>query len=159
MEIIKPQDCSISFTDEFFFDTNIWIILFASIANVEENDQRIYSKFLEDIISRQNPIYITSNIISEFSNVLLRRDFNQWKLNSGHINPKFKEHFIPTKNYKNSVEFITASLNKIFSLPNVIKIPDNFNSVNLDKVLEDFKLIDFNDSYIVQIGDERFYLN
>lgn len=157
MEIINPQDYKIGFTDQFFFDTNIWLILFATIADVSKKDQAIYSVFLENLIRKDSPIYITSSIISEFSNVLLRRDFNQWKSNSGLFNPKFKDDFVPTINYKNSVENIKSSLRKVLSLPNIMKVSDDFNSINLDKVLDDFLLIDYNDSFIAQLCLIRNY--
>lgn len=157
MEIINPQDYKIGFTDQFFFDTNIWIILFGSIANFEEKNQRIYSKFFENLISRESSIFITSNVVSEFSNVLLRLDFNHWKSKSGLINPKFKNDYVGTESYKNVVEQIKSSLKKIFSLPNVIKVSDDFNSVNLDVILENFSLIDYNDSYIAQICSIKNY--
>lgn len=155
--VISPNEYKIGFTDQFFFDTNIWLILFASIADVNKKEQAAYSIFLENLIRKQSPIYITSSVISEFSNVLLRRDFNQWKFNSGIANPKFKDDFVPTINYKNSVKYITSSLRKIFLLPNVIKIPDDFNSIDFDKILEDFSLIDYNDSYIIQICLKKNY--
>ena len=150
METIKPSDFTITFTTQLFFDTNVWLLLFGNISSFQKNDQKEYSSLLSESISRKSTIYINSNILSEFSNVLLRLKFNRWKKECGLIDPNFKEHFVGSEEYIKEVTSITILIKKILSLPNVVKSPDNFNSINIDKVLTNFKLIDFNDSYIFE---------
>lgn len=152
MVIVKPQDYKIGFSDQFFFDTNIWILLFGTVADVETKEQKVYSKFLEDLLTKDKPIFITSGVISEFSNVLLRRDYNQWAPKSGFPNPKFKDNYVGSSEYKNSVQSINSLVKNILSLPNVVKIPDDFNAIDTENVLNTFFIVDYNDSYIAELS-------
>ncbi|UUF14358.1 MULTISPECIES: PIN domain-containing protein [Flavobacterium] len=157
MATIKIQDFKIGFTDQFFFDTNVWLLLFGTIADFQSSDQKKYSKLLEDLITKDNPIFISSIIISEYANVLLRRNYNQWLSIEKIANAKFKVNFVGSKEYKNSVDVITKSVSKILSLPNVQSIPDSFHCININSVLENFKSIDFNDAYIFELSKLNNY--
>ena len=42
-------------------------------------------------------------------------------------------------------------MNKILSLPNLIKIGDSFHILNFDNIFKNFNLIDFNDSYFAEV--------
>lgn len=157
MGTTNVKDFKIGFSDQFFFDTNIWLLLFGTVADFESKDQRAYSKFLEELITRDKPIFITSIIISEFANVLLRRDFNQWISTNKLVNQDFKKHFIGTSFYKDSVWVITNSINKILKLPNLLRVSDSFQNLKADNILENFKIVDFNDSYINELAKTNGY--
>ena len=157
MATINPQELKIGFSDQFFFDTNIWLLLFGTVADFESKNQRTYSKLLEELISKDKPIFVSSIIISEFANVLLRRDFNQWVSTNKLVNQDFKKHFVGTNTYKDSVVSITSSINKILKLPNIIKVSDSFHSLKTENILESFKVVDFNDSYINELAIENKY--
>jgi predicted nucleic acid-binding protein len=152
MATIKLKEFEIGFTDQFFFDTNVWLLLYGTVAGFQANDQTQYANLLEKLITRDSPIYITSMVISEFANVLLRRDFNQWISNNNFIDKDFKKDYVGTTEYKNSVATITVSINKIFKLPNLIVIADNFNAIDKNAILNNFKIVDFNDSYYAQLA-------
>lgn len=152
MATIKLKEYEVGYTDQFFFDTNIWLLLFGTVAGFQANDQAQYAKLLEKLITRDSPIYITSMVISEFANVLLRRDFNQWISNNKFINKDFKKDFVGIKEYENSVETITISINKIFKLPNLVITGDNFNAIDKSAILNNFKTVDFNDAYYTQLA-------
>ena len=152
MATIRLNDYKIGFTDQFFFDTNVWLLLYGSLAGFQQKDQAQYSKFLEELITHDKPIFLTSMILSEFSNVILRKNFNQWVDNNNLVNQNFKVDFVPTTEYKTSVESISIAINKILKLPNITKTGDNFNAVDFNFILENFKLIDFNDSYIAALA-------
>ncbi len=157
MATINPKELKIGFSDQFFFDTNIWLLLFGTVADFESKDQRTYSKLLEELITKDKPIFVSSIIISEFANVLLRRDFNQWVSIKKLVNQDFKKHFVGTNTYKDSVVSITSSINKILKLPNIIKVSDSFHNLKTDNILESFKVVDFNDSYINELAIENKY--
>lgn len=157
MATIKLSNYEIGFTDQFFFDTNVWLLLFGTVASFQANDQLQYTKLLEKLITRDSPIYITSMVISEFANVLLRRDFNQWISNNNYVNKDFKRDFVGTKDYENSVETISISINKIFKLPNLVSVGDNFNAINKNKILQNFKIVDFNDAYYTELAELNKY--
>lgn len=157
MATIKLSQYQIGYTDQFFFDTNIWLLLYGTVAGFQANDQLQYTKLLEKLITRDSPIYITSMVVSEFANVLLRRDFNQWISNNNFIGKDFKKDFVGTKDYENSVETISVSINKIFKLPNLVVVGDNFNAIDKNQILLDFKLVDFNDAYYTQLAQLNNY--
>ncbi|HNS41890.1 MAG TPA: type II toxin-antitoxin system VapC family toxin, partial [Taishania sp.] len=69
MATIKLKDFEVGYTDKFFFDTNIWLLLYGTVAGFQANDQSQYAKLLENLITRKSPIYITSMVVSEFANV------------------------------------------------------------------------------------------
>lgn len=152
MAKINVRELKIGFSDQFFFDTNIWLLLFGTVADFESKDQRVYSKLLEELITRDKPIFISSIIISEFANVLLRRDFNQWVSINKFVNQDFKKNFVGTTVYKESVISITNSIHKILKLPNIFKVSDSFHNLKTDNILESFKIVDFNDSYINELA-------
>lgn len=157
MATIKVQDLKIGFTDQFFFDTNIWLLLFGTVGDFQIKDQKAYSKLLEDLITKDKPIFIASVVISEFANVLLRRDFEQWVSVEKIVNARFKIDFVGTKRYQYSVTTITKSINKILKLPNIQPIPDSFHCIGKENILNNFKIVDFNDAYIFELSKMNNY--
>jgi len=158
MELISPNRYNIRFTDTFFFDTNIWLLLFGTVANFQKEDQKDYSSFLQQLLSKKNSIYLTSMIISEFANVLLRKDFKQWILVNKLVGKEFKADFVGTNEYKKSVSVISSLINKIISLPNVLRVSDEFTNINISNILQRFEEIDFNDAYYVELATTRGYI-
>lgn len=152
MATIKLGDYKIGFTDQFFFDTNVWLLLYGTVANFQAKDQNQYANFFQSLIQKDAPIFLTSMVISEFSNVLLRRDFNQWVSNNKLVNQDFKANFVGTSDYVNSVETISISIKKILKLPNIFLVGDNFNAIDKDEILKNFKVVDFNDAYYTQLA-------
>lgn len=155
MAKINISNHKVNYTDEYFFDTNVWLLLFGTVADFQLKYQKSYSEFLSDLIQKDKPIYITTLIISEISNVLLRIDFNEWKDKNRFFNKEFKKDFVGTEDYRNSVSTISLIINKILSIPNVIRIPDDFHLLDLKSTLEDMKKIDFNDSVYTAICSAR----
>lgn len=151
MGLINSSAYTVRAVDSFFLDTNVWLLLFGDIAGFQKREQSQYSKILESILSRDCIIFLTSNVISEFSNVLLRRAFNDWQSETENVGKKFKQGFVGSEPYLERVEFISDLINKIIKLPCVQQMPDDFNAVHLNRILERFKIIDFNDAYIAEI--------
>lgn len=147
----------IKMSDHFFFDTNIWLLLFGTVANYQRNDQAAYSIFLQDLISRNSAIYINSMIISEFANVLLRHDFKQWSLTCNIPNAEFKKHYAGTSDHKSSVLAIKHLISNILAIPIIIKVSDGFHNNDMISVLRDFEIVDFNDSYIANFARTNNY--
>ncbi len=155
MEMTKPSDFKFTFASEFFFDTNIWLLLYGKIADYQKNDQKEYSRLFGEIISRKSAIYINSMIISELANVILKFEFGIWQNANKVINSNYKKDFVGTEQYQKTVAYITTIINKILQLPNIIRIPDDFNSLNMGEILENFKQVDFNDAYIYSITKSK----
>ncbi|MFX1667853.1 PIN domain-containing protein [Riemerella anatipestifer] len=157
MAKIDIKNYKIRYSDQFFFDTNVWLLIFGTIANFQKSDQSAYSKFLSDLITRDKPIFITSMVISEFANVLLRHSFRQWQDSNKLVNKKFKTDFVGTTEYNDSVLTIKSSIHSILSIKNVIKVSDNFNGVNMSDIINNFGTIDYNDSYIFHLSKQNNY--
>lgn len=157
MAVTNIAKYKIGFTDQFFFDTNIWILLFGTVADYEKKDQQAYSSFLAELIDRDKGIYITSMVISEFANVLLRKSFNHWATKPENIGKKFKNDYVGSADYKSTVSTVSVLLKKILNLPNVIKVGDNLNAINLQSIESNFLIADFNDSYFVELAKINNY--
>jgi predicted nucleic acid-binding protein len=151
MAKINIDDFTPKVTQSYFLDTNVWLLLYGDIANFQRREQAKYSKVLKTFIDRDCSIFLTSNIISEFSNVLLQKSFKEWKSKSENVGRRFKDDFVRTSVYADQVKLITTLVLKITKLPCVQRIPDDFNAVDLNLILEKFKIIDFNDAYIAEI--------
>lgn len=146
--IIKVTDYDPRSTDEFFFDNNIWMFLFCPIGEYEIRKQKIYSRFLQSIITAKATIYINSLILSEFSNSYLRQSFNRWNANK---NLKYKKDYIPTEEYKNNAKEVADIITRqIMRLSVLEKKPDDFNSLDIDIICESLQTIDFNDCYYIE---------
>ncbi len=155
MAVINIKDLKVGFNDQFFFDTNIWNLLFATVADYQSRDQKAYSQLLEELITKNNSIFITSSVLSEFSNVLLKRDYNNWLIKNKIIENDFKKKYVVTTYYKDSAFKISNLISKILSLKIVIKCSDNFNSINIENILKNFQLIDFNDAIINEFAIDK----
>lgn len=146
MAKIDITNYKVLYTDTFFFDSNIWLLLFGTIVDFQKTFQRKYSAFLSLLIEKDKPIHVTTLIISEITNVLLRIDFNRWKERNHFYSKDFKRDFVGTQAYLDSVKSISIIINKILTLPNVIKINDDFHIMAMGQVLTDLEKMDFNDS-------------
>lgn len=154
---INIETYKIGYTDEFFFDTNVWLLLFGNLANYKPKDQKEYSKFFKQTLTKESPIFISSFVLSEFANVLLRAEFKNWKTRNNFSSTKdFKRDFGSTVEYKNCVKDIKISLLSILNLPNIHLISDFFNGINYNNILNNFDLVDFNDAYIIELVKGKY---
>ncbi|GEM_PF-3209235 len=58
--------------------------------------------------------------------------------------------YIGTAKYKETAEEIVIQIKKMIKICS--KAPDDFNAIDLDKVLDHLKIIDFNDSYFFELA-------
>ncbi len=157
MATISLTGYQIKMSDQFLFDTNIWLLLFGTVSNYQLTDQASYSKLLKELILREKPIFITSMILSEFANVLLRHDFKRWSRANQLINPDFKKDFVGSNDYKTSVIAIKQLIKNILGIPNIIKVSDSFHNIDNSRILNNFDNVDFNDSYITELSNQNGY--
>lgn len=157
MATINIVNYKIGFTDQFFFDTNIWLLLFGNIANYRTKDQKEYSSFFKETLNKQTPIFISSLVLSEFANVLLRSEFKNWKAKNNFSALKdFKRDFSVTIEYSNCVKSSKESIKSILNLPNIHLISDFFNGINTESVLGNFDFVDFNDAYLIELSKGKY---
>lgn len=139
----KSGDC-------FYFDNNVWIYIFGALGNYNKDLQKTYSRFLNETLTARATIFINSMILSEFSNRILRFNYEEWKKKSWIDSPDYKRDFIGTQIYKDTVDEITIHINKILKITE--RGSDNFNAINVPNVLAHLKFIDFNDSYMIEMA-------
>jgi valyl-tRNA synthetase len=87
-------------------------------------------------------------ILSEFANACLRLDYDLWKKDPRNVNARYKQDYLPTARYKTTSKIIISEVRNILRITE--RTPDNFNSINIDNILLNFEVIDFNDSYIIE---------
>lgn len=153
VEVINVNDYSPRSSDIFFFDNNIWMLLFCPLGNYRKESQKAYSSFLRSIQASRSTIFINSLVLSEFANASLRIDFDQWKGLEGNDKAKFKSDYVGSERYKDTVSTIVSSILNIMKIAE--KSHDEFNSLNLDKILGGYKQRDFNDNYYLELAASK----
>jgi predicted nucleic acid-binding protein len=136
--------------DIFFFDNNIWMYLFCPLGEYNKQRQKQYSELLKRVKTANSTIFTSSLIMSEYANRYLRLDFARWRDTDGFPAAKYKEDYVGTQRYNETVVEVKDSLRKIIALCE--KHPDNFNSVEIDNILKHFGEVDFNDGYYIELA-------
>ena len=141
----------LSSDDVFFFDANIWVILFCPIANAKRNKQKKYSDFFKQILTSRACIWINSLVLSEFCNTWLRIEYNNWKKKPENAyNNDYKRNFVTSQMYTEVINEIRNTLPQI--LKKVERGSDNFNAINLEAIYAELENCDFNDSYYLELA-------
>lgn len=112
----------ISEHEKVFIDTNILIYLFSPdfvSSNAMYIDQ--YSKILDILVQKNAQIFISSVVVSEFINRILRIDYEKHK----EIYPDFKKDYRNSQQYKDTLELILKELKKILKISQ--QLDDNFS--------------------------------
>ena len=151
-EVLDVSNYSPRQTDLFLFDTSVWILLFCPIGNTREFEQRSFSSFLKKVRSSRSSIFMTSLILSEYANVCLKMDFNNWVKTNSRIDAKYKRDYVGTDRYKKIVNLLIPTMMNIMSLCE--KGSDNFSHLDINKILGHFQSIDFNDSYYLELSKD-----
>jgi predicted nucleic acid-binding protein len=136
---------------KFIVDTNIWLYLYSHLHEDKEREIAAYSNLLEEIIENEYEIFLPSLILSEFTNVLLRADYNYIK-DSTSEEFSFKKNYVGSANYLEKVKEIQELLEEILNIENIVKIDDEFSNINIEKIKNSFEKIDWNDSYLIQLA-------
>lgn len=156
MATCKISNYEVSATEEFFFDTNVWIFIFMPIGEAKSKKQKLYSQLLKDICSRDACLWINSLVIAEYVNAGLRLEFNQWKERNQKYGAEYKRDFRPTKDYEIALDDIKNQVAEILKICK--RRPDDFNSLNVDGIISSMgNKLDFGDSMLVDMC-ERYRL-
>lgn len=146
----RISDYIVGPTEEFFFDTNVWIFLFAPIAGSKPYKQKMYSRLLKEIRSRNACLWINSLVIAEYVNAVLRLEFKQWIARNQKVAVDFKRDFRPTSDYQTALTDIKEQVTAISSMCQ--RRPDDFNALNIEKIITSMgNKLDFGDSMIVDM--------
>lgn len=150
---IKIKDYYPTQQESFFFDNNIWMFLFSPIAQYQKEKQKTYSRFFEKALESGSTIFTSSLILSEFVNRNLRMAFDRWKEKTSNYSAQYKKDYIGCNDYKVNISLIKKSVNKILACSE--KISDNFRNINIDKIQSLLEIIDYNDSYILELASSQ----
>lgn len=166
MKIIKVNQHNPNQSFGYLFDTNVWLYIYGPVAGSNTNKQRIYSKLLNSILERKAVIFITSLVLSEYINRVLRIGFQQWK-NNGNYNADYKRDYRGTDDYKENLADAIAQVEEILKITQ--RRPDDFNAMDINAILAEMsQSSDYNDSYIVKccenanikfVSDDRDIIN
>lgn len=146
-KVERIKDFEVKSGDCFFFDNNVWMILFSPISGAKEKQQKIYSKLLRNIQSARATIFINSLIVSEYINRSLKLNYAFWRdreFKSGNRLVDYKKDFRPSKDFEIAQEEAYQEMSVILSLAH--RKPDDFNALDLGRIMK-AKGMDFNDAY------------
>lgn len=138
-----------TFSDSFFFDNNIWMMLFCPIGNYRRRHQKNYSRFFSSLVRDKRGIFINSLVLSEFCNAWLRIEFNEWKRKEQKPWLNYKSHFVGSSIYINTIQDIEIAISNI--LNHAERMTDSFNAVDVDAILTEMNRCDFNDAYYLEM--------
>lgn len=154
MEVIKIDRYVVGPSDCFFFDTNVWLYIFAPIGNNSKKLQQKYTALYREILSRGARLQVTSLVIAEYINVVLRMSFKQWKREDiNRINADFKRDYRPTQHYSDALADARDQVSLILS--SSTRFPDNFHNIDVNSVVNRMsQCCDYNDSCLIQFCEQ-----
>lgn len=176
MAIVKDLD-EIDFAKPIIIDTNIWaymddpiITLPDRLANQNTSkvrrEKRFADKLTELFYEKSTPIYVTPEIINEYSNFRLRNAFKAWQLQQHLNNLSFKHDFKGTVEYNDAYDTLVGDLNNYISQSNFniltsddIKIKElitNLHPKTLDFTDESIVLQAKNNHFPILTGDKDY---
>lgn len=145
---IQPiDDYKFAETETLFFDTNIWLYIYAPQAPGDWKT-KIYSKALSKILAAKSRIFVDQLILSEFINRYARLVFNLRK-NAG-LSVEFKE-YRKSPDFKPVAKDIEVSVRRI--LKHCQRTESCFSACDIESLLAKFGEgeSDFNDQLMVEL--------
>lgn len=156
MAIYKISKYTVSPSEEFFFDTCVWMYIFAPLAGAKKDKQDIYSKLYGEVLSRGAIIWINSQVVAEYINRYLRIEFDQWKKRTGNYWADFKIDFRPTSDYQTALQSVKSQITAI--LQKSVRIPDDFHSIDISEIINTMGAsCDYGDAIIINLCDRKKY--
>jgi predicted nucleic acid-binding protein len=139
--------------EQFFIDTNVWLFLYAPIANFERKKQEAYADFVNYLLSNKGVIVLPAAVLSEISNRFFGDAFRQWSKKPENAGKDKKKDFIPSEDYQNHLASVRSIFREIQNISQ--RFPDDFNSIKLDEVIQDMKTCSFADAYYLAYARAR----
>lgn len=154
MNIVKIANHKVSPLNSYFFDTNVWLFINGPVAGTNQKKQDAYSALLREIIDLKATIFISSLVLAEYINAVLRIGFLNWKQQTKNPSADYKRDYRPTDDYYNTLKDAISQIEDILKIAQ--KKPDDFNSINISDVLDRMSnKADFNDVYIAKVCECR----
>lgn len=136
-------------SDKLLLDTNVWMYVYGP-QRPNDKDVIVYSEAVKNIFQARSCIYINALIISEFINSYAR---SKWK----HLAPELKDFkkFRSRHDFKNVAQEIAGATKQV--LKNCIRIEDDFDSLPIDNLIEEYASgdFDFNDQILSLLCEKQ----
>lgn len=149
IDAYQPQQ-----TDRFFFDTNIWMLLYCPIGSYKKELVGKYDGFLKKVLSAGATVCISSLVLSEFCNAYLRLEFNRLKIQEPDKYKDFKRDFRSTDGYRDLMrEVVITVKGQILKLAR--RIDDRFSHIAIEDIFDNMEQHDFNDKYYLALAESE----
>lgn len=154
MKVETIKNHTVSQMNSYLFDTNVWLYIYGPMAGSEKKKQGLYAGLLREIVDRGAGLFITSMVLSEYINRVLRIEFEHWKNTTSNFDADYKRDYRQTIDYEESLADVKAQVKDILSnVPQ--KRPDDFNHIDVESVVNSMSnSADFNDVYLVRCCEE-----
>ena len=150
MATCRISNYTVGPSEEFFFDTNVWMFIFAPLAGAKQDKQKAYSSLFGEIVSRGATIWINSQVVAEYINRCLRMEFDQWKNQTQNYGADFKRDFRPTPEYLSAINSAKSLISAI--LQKSTRHPDDFNSIDISSIIASMgSSYDYGDAVIIDL--------
>lgn len=141
-------------TDKVFIDTNVWLYLFCPIGSYKEKVVEQYNKVFYKILKSECQIYTSALIVSEFFNTYCRIDFQIRKKENPKQYKQYKNDFRNTEEFNELILDVCDIINNKI-LKHAKRLNDNFDKIDMSKILIADKNFDFNDKYFANICEKN----
>lgn len=148
---IKVDQCAPKFGDRFFFDANVWLLLFCPVGDWNAGKQRKYGDFLKLVQAARSGVFINSLVLSEFCNRAFRIDYDMYL--DQFPNLDYKKDYLPSEYYQETAKSVIAAVQQILKIAE--RISDDFNAIDLERIYSSLLEIDFNDSYYAELVERK----
>lgn len=145
----------------YLLDNSVLLYAFAPIGSYREDVQNHITSFITHAKGVSASIAITSLVLSEFYNVVFKDYFTEWRENPENAEKQknlnrtriLKELYRPSKEYREDIRSLSSSINQILKLTD--KYNDEFNHLDVPKILSGCDHLDYNDSFFIELANRK----
>ncbi len=140
--------------NQFLIDTNVWVFVYAPLANLQREKQQAYAEFLAYIIQSRGLIVLPAFLFFELSNLLFAEAYNTWKYKPENVGKNNKKaDFMPTDAYQDylaSTRSVFAEMLKIGA-----RFSDEFAAIDVDSIIRNMGPASFADAYFLAYARKK----
>lgn len=157
-EVIHYKDFEPKSNSHIFIDNSILLYAFAPIGNYNEKLQQSVTRFLQSAKTIGSSFYITSLVISEFQNKILKDFFEDFKYKNSHQKSdiSLKKDYRPSETYKEDIKILTSATNNAIKFCD--RFPDDFQQIDMKTILENTNYCDYNDAYFIELANRKDWM-
>lgn len=142
-----------TYSDRVLIDTNIWLLTKNPYrAKTDTEKVQLYDAYLNELIDSGAQMFVTTEVIGEYLNRILRNAFTTWKKSVNDDNADYKRAFRRNDNeqYISAFEYAKAVLtDEILILPNMTLLDTVSNRTTEIIQKSDHTSLDFTDELLI----------